>query len=168
LGELWFSYDKNPLLELRQMIQKSFNDSEIKLKQYNLMKEYITNPVKKDLKVGHIFLVRYGMFSFLGLGKKEMFFLRNEELNLVKTDTIRLNDAVRVMYDNGVKVTTHQDMLGVVTDMTYRLMSDNIINALGQQQKDFSRIRTDYAHDEVMKDKDIEASKEEKKAKTHG
>jgi len=168
LGELWFSFEKNPLLELKEMVQRAFNESEIKVKQYQLMKDYLANPKKQDLKICHVFLVCSGFLSSLGMGKKELLLFRNTELNMVRNDTLRINDNVRLMYDSGIKTTTNQDMLGVVTDMTYKLMSDHIINAMGQQQKDFSRIRTDYSHEIDMKEKEIEEKKEEKRAKTHG
>lgn len=165
LGELWFSFEKNPLLELKEMVQRAFTDKEIKIKQYNLMKEYLENPKRDQQKIAHLFLVTSGFLSSLGMGKKELMLFKNTELNMVKNDTIRINDNVRLMYDSGLKVTTHQDMLGVVTDMTYKLMSDHIINAVGQQQKDFSRIRTDYSHEIDVKEKEAEIELAKKKGR---
>jgi hypothetical protein len=60
------------------------------------------------------------------------------------------------------------EMVDIVDDTTERLMSDHYVDSRGQQMKDFSRIRTDYAHEEKMKDKDIEVEDRKEKGKRHG
>lgn len=89
----------------------------------------------------------------------------NDFYPLKKGNKIRLHDSLRLMYEKGMLIPLRPNMIDFVSEETERVMKDLEISGRGQQQKDFSRIRSDYAHQEVMKEKDIEAEKEKEKAK---
>lgn len=104
------------------------------------------------------------VFFKIYLGKTESLYIERKDFWFIKNDVIRLNSQIRLMFRDGQLVKFGSQMIETTTERTERLMKDHTINAVGFQQKDFSRIDSHFAHQELMKDKDIEEEKEKKKA----
>jgi predicted nucleotidyltransferase len=74
---------------------------------------------------------------------------------------------IAVLFSKGLDMFERFDykMISVTREDTERLMGDHKVNAAGYQQKDFSRIRSDFSHEELMKEKDAEIEKAKKKGR---
>jgi hypothetical protein len=166
-GELFLGYIDQPKPMIKQQIAKEYSQQEVR--------DILLEQLKEKLKVtyepqyiAHVFAVRRkNIFNWLFFGEKDQVLLMNNEYTRVKVNAIRINGNARLIYRDGFIVTTEPHMINIVSDRTERLSKDHLINATGQQQKDFSRIRTDYAHEEVVKEKEAEIEKEKRKGGGH-
>lgn len=173
LGHSYLGFIKNPEFKAEQRVFKELTDRDLRDMEVNNLKRRLLgqDPLKAEF-VGHNFLIKRGcldlvIFKFW-TGEPEILTLINDEFKFDKKGNIHINDEVNIVYRDGFFCSTDPKMIEVVTDRTERLMKDLTINATGQQQKDFSRIRTDYAHIDRMKEKDIEAEEKKDKAKRYG
>ena len=166
-GELFLGYIDQPKPEFRQQIAKEYTQQEIRDKLLEQLKEKLKKTYEPEY-VAHVFAVkRKNIFNLLFFGEKDQLLLTNNEFTRIKENAVRINGNARLIYRDGFIVTTDPHMINIVSDRSERLSKDHLINATGQQQKDFSRIRTDYAHEENMKEKEAEIEKEKKKGGGH-
>jgi hypothetical protein len=166
-GELFLGYIDQPKAEIRQQIGREFTQQEVRDKLLEQLNEKLKKIYEPEY-VAHVFAVRRkNIFNILYFGEKDQILLMNNEFSRIKVNAIRINGNARLIYRDGFIVTTDPHMINITSDRSERLSKDHLINATGQQQKDFSRIRTDYAHEENMKEKDAEIEKEKKKGGGH-
>jgi hypothetical protein len=168
LGHIIRGYFKAEKPELKQGTARRLTEREIMNLELEAIKSQIgDNPAPEYIV--HEFLVKRK--QFLGpiyTGDKEIIKIKHGRFTRPKKGTIRFNEDVWLIYRKGFFVEADFDMINIVAEDTERIMKDLEIDARGQQQKDFSRIRSDYAHVETMKDKDIEVEKEKEKGRRFG
>lgn len=172
-GEFFEARVKDLEDEKKQVTFRKYTKDELRGFEIKNLRNKILG--KKGLKVeieSHEFLVRRNYFNTYLLkiyhGEKDLIILKVGDFKKIKEDTIKVNDIVRLVYRDGFYVNSCPTMIPVISERTQRLMINHQINAVGQQQKDFSRIRSDWAHKELMKDKEIEAEEKKDKSKRHG
>lgn len=166
-GEIIRAWYRRVKPEITQRAEKIFTSHEIRNFELDKLKAEILNQKKPDY-ITYDFLVRKGAFLGIPSGEKAGIILKNGSFKRTKFNTIEVNGTVNLIYYKGFYIDFDFDLLNVIADDTQRFTKDLEVDASGQQQKDFSRIRTDYSHDELMKDKDIEAEKEKDKARRFG
>jgi hypothetical protein len=166
-GEIIQGYFKPTKKELKQRIEREFNVREIKQFQWEKVEDDIHAKREPDFII-HTFLVKSKKFWIFGYtGEFDILRVFNNEFHKIKTNTLRVNQDISLLYRDGMIVSYDPRMIKPVADTTERLMGDLKVNAQGQQQKDFSRIRTDYAHTLDMKEKDIEADEKKEQVKKY-
>ncbi|OGY23288.1 MAG: hypothetical protein A2172_03730 [Candidatus Woykebacteria bacterium RBG_13_40_15] len=173
LGERWIGRSHIEIPKIGERVEREYKEFELKQLQFESIRNKIKGMKTPEI-VAHKFLVRtkyldLKIFS-LYFGEKNIIYLDMDDFSLSKkrADTAIINDSLRLMYEKGVYIPMRVGMVDIVSEETERVMKDLEINARGNQQKDFSRIRSDFAHSEVMKEKDIEQEKEKKKATSYG
>jgi len=171
VGERWLGRVQVEKVQPKQSVHYELTDLDIKQKQLETIKSKIKDFAEPET-IAHKFLVKVKYLDLkvyrLYLGKSEIVYLQPTDFNQADSVTMRINDRVRLMYEKGVYIPMRPKMIDLVSEETERVMKDLEIDARGKQQKDFSRIDLNYAHKEVMKDKDIEAEHEGKKATSYG
>lgn len=164
-GEIIQAFFKGTEAQIKQPIGKELTAEEIKNKQLEHLKDEILKRPKADFYT-HEFLIRRKNFLGVFFGEREVVKVFDTDFKQIKADTIRFNEkSFSLHYRDGRLERLDYEMISVTRDDTERLMSDNKVNAMGYQQKDFSRIRTDYSHDELMKDKEKEIEESKKKGR---
>ena len=172
-GEYYGAVVSHPEAEIKQTVSGRYTREELREFDIKNLRQKILG--KEQIKVDileHEFLVRRKFFDLILFkfyhGEKDLLILRVNDFKKIKDNTIKVNDNVRFVYRNGFYVNSDAKFIPIISEKTERLMSDHRINAVGLQQKDFSRIRSDWANKELMKDKDIEAEEKKDRAKKHG
>lgn len=162
------SYFRREKPKIKQETTKEYSTKEVKYLEFQNLKDTVLEKIKPDY-ITYEFLVKRKQFlGNIFYGDKEVIRLLSTDCEFIKTDTVKINDDVFLIYKEGFYQKAEWDTLQALADDTERLMGDLKVDSVGLQQKDFSRIRTDYAHSEVMKDKEIEAEEKKDKAKRHG
>lgn len=149
--------------EVKQKVTHKYTVKDIRDLEMEAMKNNIKNAKEPDF-IAHKYLVQRNNFMGFYYGEKDILIILDKELTQIKSNTIRIDDPRSLIWRKGFLCTQSPEALSIVDEMHERVMSDHHVDSRGQQMKDFSRIRTDFAHEEKMKDKDIEL--EEKKEKT--
>ncbi len=170
-GEIFCVFKKQLDSEVKQQTWKEFDMLELRKKKLEDIKRTIKKEEVPKIEA-YRFLVRRKYLELyltkIFYGKKETLFIEAGDFRYIKKDTIKLDDNLRVVWRQGFYTKMKPEFIEIVTDMTERFMKDHTINAVGQQQKDFSRVKTDYAHSMDMKETDIKAEEKKDKAKRHG
>jgi len=171
VGERWLGRVQVQKATPKQSIYKELTEFDLKQRQLESIKAKIKGTDEPEIiawkflvKVKYIDLKLYRLY----LGKSEIIYLSPADFTQIDSVTMRINDSVRLMYEKGVFIPMRISMIDLVSEETERVMKDLEINAQGKQQKDIARLDIDYAHKETMKEKDIEAEKEKKKAVSYG
>jgi hypothetical protein len=164
IGEIIQAYIRHEDPQIKQQMTRAYTIQEIRDMKASKLRDHLLNKPKPDFYV-HTFAVKKKRFLTIPFGQAETIKLFNDEFTRIKPNQIRIHDNVWLIYRDGFYCSYKYEMIGVVSDKTERLLGDLKVSGLGQQQKDFSRIRTDYAHTLDIKEKDIEAEKEKDKAK---
>lgn len=173
IGHSWLGFAEIPTQETKQLHYKEYTEKDLRdLEIKNLKRTLLGEQPLKPKYIAHNFMIKKNtinlvLFKFW-TGEEEIITLLNDEFRIDKHGIVRVNDEVNIIYRDGILCSTDFKLTEVTTDRSERLMKDLTINATGQQQKDFSRIRTDYSHVEVMKEKDIEAEEKKEQAKRYG
>lgn len=152
--------------EPSQKMEREFTEKEIANFKLEQIKAQIKGLPQPEIVI-HKFLVKRKSFLFFFYGDFDIIAVEPSDftVSLRKKNFLRFNDNLRLMYEKGMLIPLRINMVDFVSEETERVMKDLEISGRGQQQKDFSRIRSDYAHQEVMKEKDIEAEEKKDKAK---
>lgn len=166
-GELIRGWYRRQQQEIKQQARKIYTPEEIKNLEYEAIKIEAIGKKPPDY-ITHDFLVRKGNLLGMGIGEKAGILIKHEDFVRDKFNTITVNQGVTLVYYNGFYVNFDFDLMNVMADDAQRFMSDHRIDGSGYQMKDFSRIRSDWSHDEVMKDKEIDAEKEKDKGRRFG
>lgn len=165
LGHCFVGIIRHKDPEIKQKITHKFTIKDIRDLEIQAMKDNITNKKTPDYIANKFLIQRKSiLFNLFYFGEKEVVIILDKELTQIKSDTLRIDDPRSLIWRKGFLCTQSQESLSIVDEMHERIMSDHHVDSRGQQMKDFSRIRSDYAHQEKMKDKDIEI--EEKKERT--
>lgn len=167
IGQSYVGFTEHEKPELKQRTNKEWTSTEIRSLEIQKLKEKITNETRPKY-IAYKFLIQRSNFLGIYFGEKEIVVLFKDEFTQTKKDTIRLHSDRHLIYRKGMLVSQSMEMIEVVDDNTERIMADHHVDARGQQMKDFSRIRTDYSHEEKMKDKDIEVEEKKEKGKRFG
>lgn len=170
-GEIFCLYKTQKDTSVKQSTWREYEQVELRKKKLQDIQRTINDKEIPEIEA-YRFLVRRKHINLyltrLYLGQKETLFIEAGDFNFIKSDTIKLHDTVRIIWRDGFLTKMKPEFIEIVTEQTERLMKDHTINAVGQQQKDFSRVRTDYAHQLDVKETDIKAEEKKEKAKRHG
>jgi len=168
LGEFYLGFREIEKGKREQKTTREWSEEEIRNWEIYNLKKQITGE-KTPKYIAHKFSIQrnnfWGLFYY---GEVEDLVLFRSEFVQTKADTIRIHEDRGLIFRDHLLVTTKHEAITLTSDETERLLGDHLVNSRGQQMKDFSRIRTDYAHKELMRDKDSEAEEKKERGKQHG
>jgi hypothetical protein len=170
-GERWLGRKEVYTTKPNQRMDKEYTEMDLKQLQFEQLKAKLKSYADPEIlawkflcKTKYLDLKLFRIY----FGEEEIIYLGPDDFHRFSVSACRINDRVRLMYEKGVFIPMRIDMIDVVSEETERVMKDLEINARGKQQKDFSRLDKEFAHQEVTQDKAIEAEKEKKKAISYG
>lgn len=170
-GQIHAIYKKQIEPEIKQQIWKEYSQTEIRQFKIEAIKKTVKGEKVPSIEAFR-FSVRRKYFNFvlfkLYYGEKEVLFIECQDITQTKIKELRIHEYVNLIWRDNFITPLKSEWIEIVSDMQERLMTDNKVNAMGQQQKDFSRIRTDYAHNIDKMDKEINYEKEKEKGRRHG
>lgn len=149
--------------EKKEKVTKEWTPIEIKDMEYEKLKSAIKGTPEPEI-TKYSFTIR--MKDFLKLfwyGDKEILELQPDDFTQKKESIIKLNDTIDIVYFKGKFMPMRPTMLDTCTEDSIRVQRDLEVNASGHQEHEMSRIKTEFAHAEVMKEKEIEYEKEKKR-----
>lgn len=168
-GRIILGFRDHPKEEPEQTQQHENTPEQIREYEVERIKA-VAKDENKPLVIASWFLVRrksVGIkFLRLFFGEIDQIAVEHEtDYTRPKEKVIRFHDDVVLIYRDGFFVKAKREFINIVTERTERLMKDHLINAVGQQQKDFSRVKSEWSHEELMVDKqaDLEDKKEKGK-----
>jgi len=161
-GEIVTGYFNVTKAKIQQQIEREYKPEEIKRLELEHIKDEILKTEKPDYIVHQFLVKKKTIFKILAVGSYDVINVFNTDFKRIKTNTIKLNDELWLVYRDGFYWRESMQLIPIVSEQTERLMKDLLINAQGYQQKDFSRIRTDYSHELDIKDKEAQIEKEKK------
>jgi hypothetical protein len=167
LGQSYLGFTPHEKAKQEQRTTREWTIQEVRDWEIFKLKQKVTQ-MKSPKHIAYKFLIQRKNFIGFFYGDKEVLILFRGEFTQTRVDTIRIHSDKHLIYRKGMLTSQRMEMVDIVDDTTERLMSDHYVDSRGQQMKDFSRIRTDYAHEEKMKDKDIEVEDRKEKGKRHG
>lgn len=170
-GEIFCIFKKQEESKVKQRVWSEYDHMELRKKRMEDIQATIKKKEAKKIDAYRFLVRRKYLDLFLVkvfFGKKETLYVESGDFVYIRRDTIKLDDNMRFIWRQGFLTKMRPEFIEIVTDQTERLMKDHSINAMGQQQKDFSRVRTDWAHQMDMKETEIKADEKKEKAKKHG
>lgn len=166
-GEIVQAFIRHEDPEIKQRVARAYDIEEIRNLKFDALKRALLKKPEPDYYV-HTFLIKKHGILGIPFGKNEIIKLFDNEFTRIDHKTIKIHGDTWLIYRDGFYCSYKYDMMGIISDKTERLMGDLKVDGMGAQQKDYSRIRTDYSHTLDMKKTDIEYEKEKDKMRTMG
>lgn len=161
-GEIIKGYFHGTKASISQQMTRSYTPEEIRNFELQHLKEEVKNQQKADYYIHEFLVRRKNLFGVFYHGEPTVIKIYNYDFRIISANSIMVNQDVFLIYrDLGMEKFSY-DMIETTREDTERLMGDHKVNAQGQQQREFSRVRTDYSHELDIKEQEAKIEKEKK------